>query len=170
MGWRARLALIALPLSCLPGLGSAADMPGMPGMAMHAQGTTQTKVAGAYRIELHVLPPEEFYTATDVAAKHIGAGMLIVGGAAPVATDATPRPNHHLIVHVFDRQSGAPVTDAAVRLSFGTTQVPVVVMQAIGAGAASTHYGNNAVIPAGDCSVTVNVNGATTRFRIRIEQ
>jgi hypothetical protein len=169
MGRRARLLLALLPLATCPALLEAADMPGMPGMAMHASGNTQSKVAGAYRIELHVLAPEEFYAAAEVAARHISAGMLIVGGATPVAPDAAPRPNHHLIVHVFDATSGAAVTDAKVRMKVGDIPVPVVTMQAIGAGAASTHYGNNVVLPPGDCWVTVNVNSATARFRIKNE-
>jgi hypothetical protein len=58
---------------------------------------------------------------------------------------------HTPIVHVFDKQSGKVTTDATVTMSFvaldgkgnpaGTpTEVAVVLMQAIGKGAASTHH------------------------------
>lgn len=177
---RQRVWPLLLACAVLPMAGNAANMPAMPGMAMHDSGATQTKDVGTYRIELHVLPPEAFYSAAEAAAKHISAGMLIIGGAAPVAVSASPPPNHHLIVHVFDRASGSPVTDARVRLSFRAadaagkpsgpvTQVPVVTMQAIGAGAASTHYGNNVLIPAGSHSVTVQVNGTTAHFPVEID-
>jgi hypothetical protein len=172
-----------LALAGLPAFSIAADMPAMPGMAHHAANhPTYTQVVGAYRIELHLLPPEEFYTAAEVAAKHISEGMLIVGGFPPLAVGATPAPNHHLIVHVFDRSTGMAVTDAKVQMSFRRvgadghpsgphTEVPVVTMQAIGAGAASTHYGNNLVIPAGAYVVTVIINhtSTTARFPIKIE-
>lgn len=183
MGCGRPLWPLLLALAGLPAIGVAADMPAMPGMAHHAANhPTFTQSVGPYRIELHLLPPEEFYTAAEVAAKHISEGMLIVGGLPPIAVGSTPAPNHHLIVHVFDRTSGAPVTDAKVQMSFRRvgadghpsgphTEVPVVTMQAIGAGAASTHYGNNLVIPAGHYVVTVIVNHSSTtaRFPINIE-
>ena len=96
--------------------------------------------------------------------------MEIEGGAAPVAPDADSHPNHHLIVHIFDKQTGKVVADATVTMSFvavdgkgkpaGTpNEVAVVMMQAIGKGSTSTHYGNNVTMPAGHYSVIVNVNG-----------
>ena len=64
-----------------------------------AKDVMKTKTAGAYRIELHVLPAEPFYTADEVAA-NVTIGMVIEGGAAPVKPDADTHPNHHLVVHV----------------------------------------------------------------------
>jgi len=177
-----RIWPFVLALAGIPALSPAADMPGMPHMALHAANhPVITRVVGAYRIELHLLPPEEFYTAAEVSAKHISEGMLIVGGLPPLAVGATPAPNHHLIVHVFDRTTGAAVTDAKVQMSVHpvgadghasgpSADIPVVMMQAIGAGAASTHYGNNLVIPAGAyvVSVIVNHTSTTARFPIKI--
>ena len=146
-----------------------------------AKDVMKTETAGAYRIELHVLPAEPFFTADEVAAKHVMMGMLIEGGAAPVAPDANSHPNHHLVVHVFDRKTGQVLSDAKVTLSFepldskgksarASTEVPVVVMQAIGAGPKSTHYGNNVVMPAGPYRVTRDGQrreGDVCRFGIR---
>lgn len=103
--------------------------------------------------------------------------MEIKSGAAPVMLDAASHPNHHLIVHVFDKKTGKALTDAAVTMKFtslngkGTpaaapVEVPVVVMQAIGKGPSSTHYGNNVTMPAGRYQVTVTVNGKTAVFRV----
>ena len=135
-----------------------------------AKDVMKTKNVGAYRIELHVLPAEPFYTADEVAAKHPTMGMVIQGGAAPVKPDADMHPNHHLVVHVFDRKTGQAITDAKVSLSFeplgrgnkpagASVEVPVVNMQAIGQGPKSTHYGNNVVMPPGPYRVTATVNG-----------
>jgi hypothetical protein len=142
-----------------------------------AKDVMKTKTAGTYRIELHVLPAEPFYTADEVAAKHPTMGMLIEGGAAPVKPDADTHPNHHLVVHVFDRKTGQAVTDAKVSLSFeplgrgnkpagASVDVPVVNMQAIGQGPKSTHYGNNVVMPAGSYRVTATVNDQKAIFRV----
>jgi len=141
----------------------------------HAADVMQTKTVGTYRVELHVLPAEPFFSKQDVADKHVKDGMEIEGGAAPVAPDADSHSNHHLIVHVFDKKTGKVVSDATVTMSFvaldgkgspaGTpSDVAVVVMQAIGKGPASTHYGNNVTMPAGRYRVTVTVNGKQVVF------
>lgn len=118
--------------------------------AAHAADIMRTKAVGNYKIELHVLPAEPFFTKPDVIDKHIKSGMEIEGGAAPVAADAASHPNHHLVVHIFGTQGGGVITDAAVAMSFvpidghdkasgATVAVPVVTMQAIGGGPKSTH-------------------------------
>jgi len=102
-----------------------------------------------------------------------------MGGAAPVAPDADPRPNHHLVVHVYDAKTGKALTGAKItmkiqnldekgNLSGSSTAVPVVIMQAIGKGAESTHYGNNVSMPSGTCLVTVSVNNKKSNFKIAV--
>jgi hypothetical protein len=142
-------------------------------VAAHAADVMQTKTAGAYRVELHVLPAEPFFSKADVAAKNVKEGMEIEGGAAPVAPDADSHPNHHLVVHVFDSKTGQAATDATVTMSFASlklggapSDVPVVIMQAVGRGPASTHYGNNVTMPPGRYSVTVTVNGQKAVFAV----
>jgi hypothetical protein len=145
----------------------------------NAADTMQTKVAGPYRIELHVLPVEPFYTKQDVTDKKLTDGMEIEGGAAPVAANADSHPNHHLVVNVSDKKTGKVVTDAAVSMSFvlldakdgavgAPVAVPVVVMQMIGKGSASTHYGNNVTMAAGRYRVTVAVNGRNVVFAVGV--
>jgi hypothetical protein len=142
-----------------------------------AKDVMKAKTVGTYRIELHVLPVEPFYTADEVAAKHPTIGMVIQGGAAPVKPEADMHPNHHLIVHVFDRKTGQAITDAKVSLNFeplgrgnkpagAPVEVPVVNMQAIGQGPKSTHYGNNVVMPPGSYRVTAAVNDQKAVFQV----
>jgi hypothetical protein len=146
-------------------------------VSANAADVMRTKTIGAYRVELHVLPAEPFFSKEDVAAKHEKEGMEIEGGATPVMLDAPSHPNHHLVVHVFDRKTRQAVTDATVTMSFASldrkghaagapTEVPVVVMQAIGKGPASTHYGNNVTMSPGRYKVTVAVNGKTAVFGV----
>jgi hypothetical protein len=89
--------------------------------------------------------------------------------------DAASHPNHHLVVHVFDKKTRQAVTDATVAMSFASLdskgkplaqpiEVPVVVMQAIGKGPSSTHYGNNVTMPTGRYKVTVTVYGQMAVF------
>jgi len=145
--------------------------------AVNAADVMQAKTAGAYRIELHVLPAEPFFTKQEVADKQVTEGMEIEGGAAPVPPNADSHPNHHLVAHVFDRQTGKVVTDATVTMSFAPLDangksagapvaVPVVIMQAIGGGARSTHYGNNVTMPPGRYNVMIAVNGSNASFAV----
>ena len=139
----------------------------------------KTATADGLRIELHVMKAEPFYTPEQVKANPKLEGMLIIGGAKPLAPDAKTHPNCHLIVHVFDAETGKPLSDAEVSMTYQAeaqskptgveTKVPIVVMQVIGKGPATTHYGNNVVLPDGAYVVTVVANGKKAVFHINME-
>jgi hypothetical protein len=144
-----------------------------------AGGMMKTASMDGLRVELHVLPAEPFFTADEVAASHAKEGMLIMGGAKPVAPGAASNPNHHLVVHIFNAKTGKAITNAKISMSFqllddtgkpkgAVVDVPVVVMQAVGKGPQSTHYGNNVVMPNGTYCIAVSVNGKKTEFRMAI--
>ena len=137
-----------------------------------AADVTATKTFGGYKVELHVLPAEPFFTKDDVTAKQVKDGMEIEGGASAVMPDAASHPNHHLVVDVSDK-SGKVLTDANVAMKFApaknakdVVEVPVVVMQAIGQGSGSTHYGNNVSMPNGRYHVSVTINGKSAGFDV----
>jgi hypothetical protein len=164
----AKVALFAAFLCSCGNAGSA-----------QAEGMMQRRTVAAYRVELHVLPAEPFFGKKEVAEKHVKEGMEVEDGATPVALDADSHPNHHLVVHIFRRRTGAIVTDARVTMSFvpidgkgrpagAPTDVPVVVMQAIGVGPTSTHYGNNVTMLPGRYDVTVNVNDKRLVFPVTV--
>jgi len=134
---------------------------------------------GDLRIELHALAAEPFFTKAEVSAKKITEGMLIIGGAKPLAPNADVHPNHHLVIHVFNTKTGKAILNAKVEMSFqflddkgnksgSPTEVPIVVMQAIGKGVQSTHYGNNEVMPTGFYGVSVVVNGEKLNLKINV--
>jgi hypothetical protein len=144
-----------------------------------AKEVMKTATVGDMRIELHVLPAEPFFTASEVAAKKVKSGMLIIGGAEPMSLEANANHNRHLVVHIYDAGTNKAITDAKVSMNFqqldakgkpmGTpVDVPVVVMEAIGKGVESTHYGNNVVMPAGSYSVSVMVDDKRTDFQVML--
>lgn len=148
-------------------------------ISAQAEGMMQGRTVAAYRVELHVLPAEAFFSKEEVAEKKAKEGMEVEGGATPVALDADSHPNHHLVAHIFRRRTGAVVTDARVTMSFvpvdakgrptgAPTDVPVVVMQAVGAGPTSTHYGNNVTMAPGRYNVVVNVNDKRLVFPVTV--
>ena len=149
--------------------------------SVRAEDMMKTATMDDLRIELHVLAAEPFFTADEVATSRVKEGMLIMGGARPVAPDAASHPNHHLVVHVFDAKTGKAITNAMVSMNFqllddkgrgngAVVDVPVVVMQAIGKGPQSTHYGNNVVMPNGTYSIAVTVNGKKAEFRMAVSE
>lgn len=126
------------------------------------------KTVGPYRLVLVVLPAEPFYPSDKAAANaHAKMGMVVIGGAAPRNLNAVPRPNHHLIVHVYTASTGKAVQHARVAMTYqeltetglsARTVVPVVEMRMAGGGPDTTHYGNNVLMPKGSYRVTVRVN------------
>lgn len=150
-----------------------------PVTAIAGDGAKDT-VVGPYKIELHIMPAEPFFTADEVKTKQTKAGMLIMGGAPPVAPDTDSRSNRHLVAHVFKAKTGKAITDAEVKMSFqplddkgqlsgSSTDVPIVVMQAVGKGPESTHYGNNVDMPEGSYAVEVSVNGKKAHFQVAVK-
>jgi hypothetical protein len=153
-----------------------------------AKNIDQSKTAGPYRIELEVLPPEPFYSAKQVAAHESKTGMLILGGAKPVQPDAASHPDHHLVVHVFQKTTNKALTDAKVHLTVQpldskgqptgkAMKVPVVRMQMTGmsgmggmGAAETTHYGNNVSLPPGNYRVEAIANGYPAYFVINVSK
>jgi len=152
---------------------------GFGARAAGADPIEKTATAGGLRLELHVLPAEPFHTAAQVKADPALGGMLAVGGAKPLGLAAQPRPNHHLIVHVFDAKTGKALPHAKVTMTYRALdeagkpksrwkKVPVVVMRVIGKGPETTHYGNNVVLPDGRWAVAVTANGKKAGFDISV--
>jgi hypothetical protein len=147
-------------------------------VSIDAKDVMKTATVGGMRIELNILPAEPFFTADEVTTKKVKAGMLIISGAEPLPLEASTHPNRHLVVHIFDAKTGKAITTAKVSISFqqldakgkptgDLVNVPIVIMQAIGEGVESTHYGNNVVMPAGSYSVTVVANGKQVAFQVK---
>jgi hypothetical protein len=150
-------------------------------VSVDARNVIKTATIDGMRIELNILPAEPFFTADEVMAKKVKEGMLIISGAEPISLEANTRPNHHLVVHIFDAKTGKAMTTAKVSINFrqldakgkptgDPVNVPVVIMQAIGKGSESTHYGNNVLMPAGSYSVTVVVNGKKVGFKVMLSE
>lgn len=147
------------------------------GFTAVAGNSMKTQTVDGMRLELQVLPAEPFFTANEVKANHNLKGMMIMGGAKPLAPDAHPRPDRHLVVHVYNAKTGRAIPDAEVSIKFQSldkrgqahgpaVEVPVVIMEIIGKGPQSTHFGNNVVMSAGRYAVTVVANGKKANFHI----
>ncbi|HXX36925.1 MAG TPA: hypothetical protein VEP50_02065, partial [bacterium] len=171
------VCVVACALTGLvPGAGVRAAMPTM------SDRIQVQKTVPPYRLVLVVLPAEPFYRSSEAAANaHAKMAMVAVGGAAPRILASVPRPNHHLIVHVYTASTGKAVQHARVAMRYQAltragapaptppTVVPVVEMRIASGGAETTHYGNNVLMPPGRYRVTVTVNSVgPTSFDVSV--
>lgn len=121
-----------------------------------AQNVSETKTVGAYKINLKLLPVEEF-SGTD-------ADMIWDGGAKPNLLLGPVHPNHHLVAFIF--KDGQPVEKANVSIRYreltprrtGWKTLPVARMHIFLKGLDTTHYGNNVAFNPGKYDVHVRVN------------
>ena len=90
--------------------------------------------------------------------------MVIVNGTPSARSAFQSAPNHHLVVHVFDRATGRAVTPARVAIAYRhgadgqIRTLSVLEMQAVGPGVQSSHFGNNAFLPSVAYTMFVMVN------------
>ncbi len=135
-----------------------------------------TTMSGMH-IELHMDKAESLFTKEQASGGAVKEGMLILGGAEPLLPNAEIKPNIHLGLHIFDVKSTAAITNAKVEMSLqrldtegnqmgGPIEIPVVVMETLGKGVQSTHYGNNVVMLDGPYVVFVSINGKKLKFTL----
>ncbi|MGI8411607.1 MAG: hypothetical protein ACR2QA_03760 [Solirubrobacteraceae bacterium] len=140
-----------------------------------AGGADQTVRTAAHVFLLHVGPGETMVMPADVKAKHLTSGEEMLGGSmagmSPGVASGSSVPRH-LEVHICDRATGKVLTGAmpAITLapSTGATpeQVPVMLMEGIGAGVNDYHYGNNVMMRRGGTYVvTVRLGSDRSVFK-----
>lgn len=142
--------LLAGGRSWLAGVG-ASDQ-GTSTNVVGEQGMTQVTTTQRFIVVLNVVPPERMLTAEQARAG--GAAQdaeLIISGSQGRIGPLT----RHTEVHVYDRRTGAAVSDALVRMTLQdqtagtTTEIPATTMQDLVLGPIDAHYGNNADLPIG---------------------
>lgn len=149
-----------------------------------------TTTTPRYSLLLAVAPPQDMYTPQEVSQKHPtsgeemfsgtmvmpGSGGSMSGMSGMSGMGGTAAPGwHHVEVHVYTRGSNHVVTDAQPTItvrddaSGKQTDLPIVTMQSVTAGASDFHYGNNVYMPANQAyTVTVKVDADTATFRVRL--
>jgi hypothetical protein len=149
---------------------AAALSVGTAGAAHHppvdckAQPRAHLALTRSYGFVLLIGPVENMYMPYQVRASRPKHGEVMLRGQMVMPTHG---PLHHLEVHICRRASRVVVTNANPTIvlvdntKHGHPQkLPVAVMQAIGAGRADLHYGNNVAMPHHHrYTITVALNG-----------
>lgn len=137
------------------------------GMGVHIA-TTST-----YRMAVHVGMPEMMYTPAQVRKLHPKSGEVMLRGKMMMGMKMGGS-TRHLEVHICLRKDRAVITNAHPTITLigkkanaMPMDVPVAVMEGIGAGIADLHYGNNVPMAGGHrFTVTVTVKGQKAVFNV----
>ena len=145
-----------------------------PVVAAEMVSIKQEATTAHYRLELQIGATEKMFTAAEVAAKHLTAGEVMVGGGMSMGMSMDMGDTRHLEVHVYALDTGKVVTNAQVAITVTDTgskkvqKISVAKMYGIKEGAADTHYGNNVSLPSESYRIAVTVNDETAEFSLAI--
>jgi hypothetical protein len=124
----------------------------------------------SYVLTLALGHAEDMYLPSEVKARHIKTGEVMLGGEmAMVGNPPAGTKIYHLEVHICTK-GGAVATklkpDIAVTGAGAmSTHLPVAIMQGVSSGPSDYHYGNELTLkPGGRVTVTVTVKGQHAVF------
>jgi hypothetical protein len=156
-------SIVALPcfVVAAPALGHA------PAASPCSSGNVAT--TASYRMALDIGKQEDMYLPSEVKARHIKDGEIMLGGEmSMVRTPPAGSRVYHLEVHICDK-SGAVVKRLNPTIVAGTKNLPAAIMVGIGAPSSDYHYGNDIVLKPGTrLTVTVTVKGEQAVFHATV--
>jgi hypothetical protein len=124
---------------------------------------------GSYRLALDIGPQEEMYLASEVKARHLKTGEIMLGGEmSMIGTPPAGTRVYHLEVHICNK-AGAIVTKLKPAIVVGQAMLPAAIMVGIGAPMSDYHYGNDiALKPSAKITVKVTVKGQVALFQATV--
>jgi hypothetical protein len=123
----------------------------------------------SYRMALDIGSQEGMYLPSEVKARHLKTGEIMLGGEmSMIGTPPAGTRVYHLEVHICNK-AGAVVTKLKPAIVVGRTMLPAAIMIGIGAPASDYHYGNDiALKPAAKITVKVTVKGELAVFHATV--
>ena len=153
----------------------------VPGLALARGFATVAPCSGnvvatpSYRLSLVIGPREEMYLPSEVSARNIKKGQVMLDGEM-VMMDQPPAGTriYNLEVHICTK-SGAVVTKLKPTIvvhdpkAKGMIRVPVAMMASVAKGLRDYHYGNDvALTPGSRINVLVTVKGQRVLFHATV--
>jgi hypothetical protein len=164
-----RFRLFALSVSLLAASAFAASAVG------HSVGSAGPCASGnvastaSYRLRLVIGKREEMYLPSEVKARHITTGEVMLGGEmSMIGTPPAGSHVYHVEVHICNR-TGAVVTNLKPAIVVGSAMLPAAIMVGVGAPMTDYHYGNEiALKPGARVTVKVTVKGQLASFHATV--
>lgn len=124
----------------------------------------------SYHMALDIGPQENMYLPSEVKARHITKGEIMLGGEMSM-TNMTPKGDriYHVEVHICTK-AGVVVQHLKPQIDVGMTMVPAARMVGIGETIANDyHYGNDVALkPGARVAVKVTVKGQVALFHATV--
>ncbi len=122
-----------------------------------------------YRFALDIGPQEDMYLASEVKARHLKTGEIMLGGEmAMIGTPPAGTRVYHLEVHICNK-AGAVLTKLKPTIRVDQAMLPAATMVGIGSPMSDYHYGNDiALKPAAKITVKVTVKGQLAIFHTTV--
>ncbi len=129
----------------------------------------------SYRLALGIGPQENMYLPSEVKARHLKTGEIMLGGEMAMIDRLAPGTRvYHLEVHICNK-SGAVVTKLKPAIVVDDSvhtmgmALPAAIMIGIGAPSSDYHYGNDIALKPGDqVTVKVTVKGQLAVFHATV--
>ncbi len=123
----------------------------------------------SYRMSLDIGSPEEMYLPSEVKARHIKTGEIMLGGEmSMIGTPPAGTRIYHVEVHICNK-AGSVVTKLKPAIVVDHAMLPVAIMIGIGEPISDYHYGNDiALKPAAKITVKVTVKGQVALFHATV--
>ena len=137
-----------------------------PALAQHAatgpcaSGVTAT--TASYRMAGSIGAQEEMYLPSEVKARHIKDGEIMLGGQMSMVEKTPGTKAFHLEVHICNRDGTVAKGLRPAIVLGASTKVPAAIMVGIGEPMTDYHYGNDVALkPGARVTVKVTVKGQT---------
>ena len=136
-----------------------------------------TSSTATYKMGLHIGKQENMYLPSEVKARHLKTGEIMLGGQmSMMGTPPAGSRVYHLEVHICSKASGTVVQRLKPAIvvegssaSMMNTTLPAATMVGIGAPMTDYHYGNDIVLkPGARITVKVTVKGELAVFHATI--
>ena len=160
----------ALSVIILAGVAAA------PGLALRAApgpcSSPPTATTASYTMAASIGPQEEMYLPSEVKARHIKSGEIMLGGDMSMAQKKPGTKIYHLEVHICDRggvvvRGLKPVIVVNAAGQMAAMTVPAAIMVGISEPMTDYHYGNDIVLKPGSAlTVKTTVKGQTAVFHL----
>jgi len=120
-------------------------------------------------MSLDIGSPEEMYLPSEVKARHIKTGEIMLGGEmSMIGTPPAGTRIYHVEVHICNK-AGSVVTKLKPAIVVDHAMLPVAIMIGIGEPISDYHYGNDiALKPAAKITVKVTVKGQVALFHATV--
>jgi hypothetical protein len=122
----------------------------------------------SYRLALDIGGKEEMYLPSEIKARHITDGEVMLGGEMSMVERTAGTRIYHLEVHICNK-AGIVVTKLKPLIVVDSAMLPAAIMRGIGEPMSDYHYGNDiALKPGARIMVKVTVKGQVARFHATV--